>query len=216
MKFVSILRKIKSGWTSLIAATVMVASSSSSDGAVTFYLTPVSQTVPVGSSVSVELWVSGLTGTGPGVDLGDWAVQISYDDTIVSNTSNSFGTGLGSSLQSDFSVSGLIDMDEVSFEGLAFFASQADSFRLATFNFDADSVGITDLSFVVDPPFVPRAGDATGAEIPLETVGARIAVTDGGTTVPESMGILPAAMAFALCCLAGARLRRLKDAGVGA
>lgn len=125
---------------------------------VTLSLLPVSQTIDINTSANVDLFVSGL-GDLSAPSLGAFNVDIVFDDSVLSFTSVSFGTALGFSVQGvDHSVPGVLSLDEISLESVAFLdGTQAGDFRLATLTFNGHHKGTSPLGFAT---FV--LGDADG------------------------------------------------------
>ncbi len=110
------------------------------------------QNANVGDAVSVDIIVSGLESGGLNEIVSSFDLDITYDASIVSFTSVTFGPELGFSFQSDFSIPGLIDFNEVSLELDNFLqTTQGDSVNLGTLSFNAISLGMTSLGFVFDP-----------------------------------------------------------------
>jgi hypothetical protein len=117
--------------------------------AITLSLDPADQTIPVGGSAVLELNISGLTAGGPD-SLGAFALDITYDDTILAFDSVSFGSYLGDSSMFeadaffDDATPGLVYLDEVSWLfDWELDALQPDSFTLATLSFTGTGLGVS-------------------------------------------------------------------------
>jgi hypothetical protein len=115
--------------------------------AITLSLEPANQTIPFESSAVLDLNISGLTTGGPD-SLGAFALDITYDDTILAFDSVSFGSCLGdislfeADTYFDDSTPGLIYLDEVSFLfDWELDMLQPDSFTLATLTFTGIGLG---------------------------------------------------------------------------
>ena len=131
--------------------------------AVTISLDPVSQTIDVGGTATVDLNISGL-GDLAAPSLGAFFVEITFDDTILDFESEVYGILLGSTDPLDFETDivttvgvGSVSLDEISFLfDFELDALQPDSFTLATLTFTGDSVGTSALAFgtveLVDAP----------------------------------------------------------------
>jgi hypothetical protein len=171
-------------------ATILLAAPSK---ALEVSLLPVSSTIGVGGTVTIDMVISGLAAPGS-YSLGAWMTEITYNSAIVSigNTDVTLGTGIGSidSQGFDVSTSGLVFAFQVSSDLAATLnANQAASFTLGSFTFTGVAPGTTSLQF----SFL-QLSDETGL-VPLEVVhgfsanGARITVTgaggvsDGGSTL---------------------------------
>jgi hypothetical protein len=117
---------------------------------------PVSQQVPVGSPVDVEVVISGL-GVGAAPSLGAFDLDVTFDPTILSFSGLVFGDPiLGNQLDifsfgfnpsGFFESGGVIDFFEISLDAPSDLDTfQADSFTLATITFDTLSVGTSSLN----------------------------------------------------------------------
>ena len=143
-----------------------VAIIASSVQAATISIVPSSQTINVSETAAVDLVISGL-GNFASPSLGAFDVDVTFDDSILSFNSETFGTLLGSSIQGvDTSTSGVVRLGEVSLESVpALDLLQPDSFLLATLMFDGIALGTSQLGFgtVV-------LSDAFGGSIPNPTL----------------------------------------------
>ena len=147
--------------------------------AATIGFEPVSQTVPVGEPVSVDLVISGL-GDGTSPSLGGFDLFIEYDPTILALSDVSFGDPtLGDQLAIGWGATYLSSTYSSSIEelfGLSFgppwdlINFQAPSFVLATLTFDTLSVGTSPLEIVdPNPPLViSRLSDGLGNALGFE------------------------------------------------
>ena len=122
---------------------------------------PSSQFVSLGDNASVDLRISGL---GDEILTG-FDLDVSFDDSILSFQSFTFGTGLdlfglGSLQLVDDSLPGLVNVYEVSFDlddELKLF--QANDFILGTFNFGTLNYGTSPLNVAVGPLGVALSGE---------------------------------------------------------
>ena len=109
---------------------------------------PMSQVVPVGDTVDVELFISGLGDYSPD-SLGTFDLDISFDSAVLGFNSVAFGDpdpmlgdqldlfGLGSITSFDDTVSGVVNLFELSLDLASDLDTlQAGSFTLATLTFD--------------------------------------------------------------------------------
>jgi len=155
--------------------------------AITIGFEPVSQIVPVGEPVSVDLVISGL-GDGEFPSLGGFDLFIEYDPTILALSDVSFGDPtLGDQLDvsgdgSYYDYSSHSSNVEYLF-GLSYNLPwdlndlQKPSFVLATLTFDTLSVGTSSLEIVnPDPPiYVSRLSDELGNALGFERESGSIA-----------------------------------------
>ena len=164
----------------LAVVLVVVVFFSLSAFAATIGFEPVSQTVPVGESVSVDLVISGL-GDGESPSLGGFDLFIEYDPAILALSDVSFGDP---TLGDQLDVSGwgsLYDYSSYSSDveylfGLSYNLPwdlndlQKPSFVLATLTFDTLSVGTSSLEIVdPDPPiYMSRLSDELGEPLGFE------------------------------------------------
>ena len=210
MNIRSLLSSARSGWTALLAAAALGAAASSAGAAVTFYFAPVSQSVLLGGSSTFEVRA---TVTGPPGAIGAYDLSIAYNPAIVQVDSLVFGSGLdlGTLGDSDQSLSsfgaGLISLVEISFVDAAdLVAGQPGDFALATVGFTGLSVGVSPLTIISN-----GVSDENGFEVAstsVTTSTGSIEVFTGGTTVPETMGVMPAILTFGLVLYLGGRAAR--------
>jgi hypothetical protein len=153
-------------------------------------LEPDSQSIGVGSPVSMDLVVSGL-GDHASPSLGGFDFTLSYNLAVLSAASLSFGNYLnlgilGSLQNSDLSTPGIIHLDEISFESAsALQANQPSSFTLATLGFSGAGGGISAVNVTsgslsdetgqVSLQFLTKAGQ-------VEVSGAAASIPDTGSS----------------------------------
>lgn len=132
---------------SLTIAIIIVVFSSGTQSA-TLTLAPSSQAIDLNDMLSIDLLISDL-GDLSSPSLGAFDVDITFDNSILSFNSETFGTMLGLSIQNvNTSASGVIGLSEVSLELTATLDSiQPDSFLLATLMFQGIGEGTTPLGF---------------------------------------------------------------------
>lgn len=175
--------------------------------ATTIGLSPVSQTSSLGSTVQVDLDISGVNnGTTP--SLAAWDVSISADPTILSFNSATFGTnldvlGLGD-IQSVTSVAnGTTELYEISLDSAADLSSlQAQDFTLATLYFNTSGSGTTPLDISID-----SLADANGNALAADVTSATITVAQPAA-VPEPSTLALLLPALAALMWLGNRHRR--------
>lgn len=128
----------------LVASGLIVALSAvSSHAALTIGFAPTNQTVPLGSNPQVDIVATFDAIPAPSERLGGYDLIVTYDASIISFSSVSFGTALGNSLQSGSSGPGQVGLIEISLDSPV--PAQPLSFTLATLTFSADNVGFSDL-----------------------------------------------------------------------
>jgi len=161
--------------------------------AATISLTPTTQDMSIGSTASVDLNISGL-GNFTDPSLGAFFTEITFDDSILSFDSVTYGSFLGDTDPSSFETDivtivgpGFVSLDEFSFLfDFELDALQPDNFTLATLSFTATTTGSSLLEFgAMD------LSDAIGLSIldpTLETAGITVKSVPP-VTVPEP-GIL--------------------------
>jgi len=120
--------------------------------ALSISILPSSQDIKPGNIATVDLFVSGLDPSGPD-SLGAFALDITYDDTILIFTSVDFGSYLGdpsigeAMVFFDDSIPGVLYLDEVSWLlDTELDALQPDSFTLATAIFTGIDLGSSSLA----------------------------------------------------------------------
>ena len=163
-------------------------------------LSPVSQTIGVGGTATVNLNISGL-GNLSSLSLGSWLADISYNGSIVTIGAGNvtFGTQLNigtfGSVSFASSSSGLIHADETSFATAAELnGAQPGSFTLATFTFTGVGPGTTQLGFTR-----MELGDENGNDIlGFGKNGASITVTGPAGSAPDGAATLPLVLGVGL------------------
>jgi hypothetical protein len=177
--------------------------------AATLSLTPPAQTVPVGSSATVTLSISGLDPRN-GSSLGAWAGTIVFDSSILSLQSAQiqYGTGLdlgiaGSLQSTDDSAAaiGSISLQEISFESISDLeSSQSSSFPLAVFTFVSLGGGSSDISFTnVD------LSDASGNSFATPDPSIASITVQSASSVPENLHWTAAAISMGCVLVLGRR-----------
>ena len=158
----------------LIAWSIFWASSAQ---AVLLSFQPVSQNAQISDVVNVDVVVSGL-GNGVAPSLGDFDLDVSYDNSILNATGGSIGPflgdpGLGEAITFSNLLPGVVDFGEVSLLfDFELNALQADTFTLATLTFDAIGVGTSALNFTKT-----IMGDAFGQPLPVTTSSGEVIVS---------------------------------------
>ena len=116
---------------------------------------PAAQTVSVGATVQVEIFIPGLEGVSPEEIVAGYNLDVVYDSAILQATGVTFHTDLVASLgQADLSQPGVVDLSSVSLESdarLQFL--QPDQVLLATIIFTAIGPGTSNLELGPDPFF---------------------------------------------------------------
>jgi hypothetical protein len=159
--------------------------------AVTLQFDPAVQTVPAGSTVTVELVISDL-GNEAAPSLSTFDLDVTFDDSILSFLGFAFGdpvlgdqldlSGLGS-FTDVLPGAGTVNVAEVSFDLEDDLNDlQAGAFTLGTLSFSALSAGVSDLGLSVN-----ALGDASGDPLAVEIVGGRVAVSAVAVPGPASL-----------------------------
>ena len=170
----------------LLAAGVMLSAGAREARAITLDVLPASQDVALGGPVTVTLAISGL-GDLVAPSLGTFDVDLTFDPGRLSFVNASFGDpvlgaqlGVGSVKSLDAGVVGTINLFEVSLESVDDLnTGQAGAFTLATVSFLAAGTGSAAIGLAVN-----ALGDAAGAALEAEAVGASVRIT-GPVGVPE-------------------------------
>lgn len=154
--------------------------------AVVIELSPVEQDVELGNSVSIDINISGL-GDGSADSLGAFDLDLLYDSSLLDFNSVVFGDqldpfGLGSVTSVDSSVSGIVNIFELSLDSASDLdAFQTGSFTLATVTFDSLLTGTAELSLGDT-----LLSDAYGSVLlPRQTGNASVSIS-----VPEPQTLL--------------------------
>ncbi|MEM8489965.1 MAG: hypothetical protein AAF756_03990 [Pseudomonadota bacterium] len=188
-------------WTSLVVANQALAQPS-------IELDPDTDTLDGAGSISVDINITGLTGTGPFV--GGYDLDFEYDSSIFSGVMATPGASLGAPADSlfgttDFSFStfGILNLFEVSFVfDLEPLQGGLTEFTLATIDlFRADpSSGTGTTAFSTS---IFSVSDDLGGSLSIASnPGAEITLTDGAASVPA-----PATALLLLGALFGMGLR---------
>lgn len=194
---------------SLIGASLFLASATLVQAMPIVKINPSTSYGAIGDVVSVDiLWDGGGSNY-----IGDWDVDLAYDDTIVSYSGSTFYFGvdsLGCLVCGDASVPGIIDLFEVSFDSVIDLQNNQDSlgnaFKLATLDFVGLADGISLLTFGAS-----TFGDENGLGFTPDLQNGKICIGDADCTVsvPE-----PSTLSMLLLGLAGFGIRRkLKNLG---
>jgi hypothetical protein len=201
-------KHMKNSLVKLVIGVAAVAAVCQAKAAISLSLQPSSQTINVGNSAAVDLVVSGL-GNLTAPSLGGFAVDLSFDPSILSGLSASFGTqldlGVAGSVQfSDLSTPGLIHLDEVSLELAADLnAAQPGSFILGTLNLTGVGGGLGALNFTS-----ASLSDEEGQSLSFTTSGGEIQV-NGPSRVPDA-GSTAALLLLGMLGLALPRVHSLR------
>ena len=145
--------------------------------------------------------------------IGDWDIDLSYDQSVVSYSGSIFHFGVdswGCIVCGDHSTAGVIDLFEVSLDSvedlIANQNSLGNSFKLATLEFVGIADGISPLQFGnAGINFGTTFGDESGNAITPDISGGRICIGDVNCTVrvPE-----PTTLSILLIGLASLAIRR--------
>lgn len=145
-------RKSRNRVAALVAAAMVYATAGSATAGF-FYFDPYPPALSVGDTFDFNLWVGGLTDSGP-QSLKSYTLDVAFDSTILAATGVTFGTELGGggagSTQSSTISAGSVLISEVSLlSDLTLDTLQPDSFLLATIAMEAIGPGLT--AFTVGP-----------------------------------------------------------------
>lgn len=172
--------------TRTLAALCLLTISTAAQSAITLSLDPANQEALTGSSFDVRLIIAGLGGGGP-PSLGTFDVDVSFDPSILSFNTATFGDpllgdqldlgGLGSVIEVT-SKDGTINLFELSLDSAADLDTlQTAGFVLATMNFKALTTGSTVLT-----PSVKALGDALGDPLMADSIRPAVATV---SPIPE-------------------------------
>ena len=170
--------------------------------AVTLSVIPEGPAVNVGSTFSVDVVASGLV-DGAAPSIGTYDLDLSYNSSVVSFASATFGTGLnvlglGSIQDVDSSVPGKVNLFELSLDSQADLNQlQNDTFKLFTLTFNAAAAGSTALGLTIN-----ALGDAAGNSLDATLQNATVAVAP--VPLPSTVLLLLSG----LCVLVLTRTRR--------
>jgi len=179
--------------------------------AISLDFVPGTQSVALGTSVTVDVVVSGLTAATEIVSAFD--LDVTYDSTVLSATGVTFGPSLGDPFffevfeDFDISTAGVVDFAALSLLSDGDLAAlQGDSVTLATLSFDTIGVGTSSLGFILD-----AFNDVKGrnAAVLSLTVGPGSVTVNGPNPIPEPGTML--LLGTGLAGLAAWRLRRQQD-----
>lgn len=176
----------------LICALIVTLCFAGTAHAISITFSPSTQSVGAGSILQADLTISGVNVVDRSLPLGAWDVNISFDPSILSFTSATFGTnldvlGLGSTQNVSSLASGITELYEISLDTAADLASyQATSFTLVTLSFNAIGIGTSVLGININ-----ALTDADGNSL-TATVEPGSATVTGATAVPEpgTIGLL--------------------------
>ena len=132
---------------SLITSGCLLAAALPASAQLSLYLQPATSPVTPGGDTTVDLMVSGISGMGAPVGLAAFAVEVNYDNALVSPTAVAYGTHLGATLDYEDLASTPLFISSTSLEAAGFFASQPNSFSLATLTFHGLASGTSALTF---------------------------------------------------------------------
>ena len=162
----------------LIAALVSCLASPLSH-AISIGFSPVNQSVYLGDNAYVDVVVSDFQAD---ESLGDYDLNIRYDNAILDLTSIVFGSELGVSDQGFTDLGGgVFNLYELSWESPASLASQVDVFTLATLTFNTLTTGISSLDF----SNIFSLGDQYGNWLSADQGSGSIEVKEKSVNVPE-------------------------------
>ncbi|WP_019601425.1 PEP-CTERM domain protein [Teredinibacter turnerae] len=182
-----------------LVSTLLLAAHLTSANAITIDILPTEQTVLLGDQVGVDIWVSDL---GDNFALGDFDFDLTFDSSIISFDSVSFGSGLGDSWQDYSATDGLLNLNELSWETAgSLLTNQPMNFSLATILFNTEAIGSTQVSFST----VWALGDQWGNPFDFTTSDGTINVIGGVNPVP-----LPGSLPLMLSGLIAAGFVRYK------
>jgi len=155
--------------------------------AITLSFEPITQDIGVGDPASVNIVVSDLGNLAP-PSLGGFIIDVTYNAAVVAANSVTFGSMLdlgvfGSVQSSDLTVSGTIQLDEVSLEDPGDLNdAQPDSFVLATLGFTGLAPGLSPL-VVGNVSLSDELGQSL--DFVIETGSIRV-TGNGGGGVPDA------------------------------
>jgi len=163
--------------------------SGTSAQAASIEVSPVSQNIQIGNPVDVDLTISGLGDFAPD-SLSTFDLDLLFDSSILGFNSVAFGDpvlgdqldlfGLGSLTSFDDSVSGVVNLFELSFDLPGDLDTlQAGSFTLATLTFDTLGLGTSSLDLSIN-----ALGDAFGDPLVADLSSGSV------TVVPEPSTML--------------------------
>lgn len=182
---------------------------SAAHAAPTIRTIPSAATFSIGDSFTVQVEVSGLGDFVP-PSLGVFDLDVSYDPSIVSVGSASFGAGLDvlglGSIQGVSFGAGAVNLFELSLDSIDDLNNlQLDTFVLATINLAAIGNGGTSFELTLN-----AIGDAEGLSLDASIVNGRIEVaeTPPSGSVPEPGSLAMVAAGIGLAAQVTRRTRR--------
>lgn len=162
--------------------------------AATIFVTPGTQTVNVGSSVNIDVNLSGL-GNGVTPSVGTYDLDVNFDSALLSFSSVTWGTGLDvlalGSIQFATPGTGTVNLFELSLDSVSDLNSlQLPTFRLFTLSFTTLAAGTSPVTISVN-----ALGDADGVALPFNAIDGSLTIQEtGGSPVPEPSTFLPIAI----------------------
>ena len=149
---------------------------------ITIGFDPISQTVPVGDPVTVDIFISGL-GDGIAHSLSAFDLDVMFDPLILAFSAVTFGDQLDlfgfGGLSGWISNLGSINLFEISLDfPVDLDGFQAAAFVLATLTFDTISAGISPLTL-----YVNALGDAGGDPLDFRTQDGSVAAVPEPATL---------------------------------
>ena len=203
MQITHILQTLRKSAAAILTGTTLCLASVSAN-AVEIFFDPASQMVDLGDSVSVDVVITDLGDlTAPALTTFD--VDVLFDDSLLSVTGVTFGTGLDTgsfgSIQSDFGFPGGHNVFEISLEDSAdLIASQPSEFVLFTLTFDTLGVGTSPLTLNIQD-----LGDEQSNFVSADTRTGEIQIKQPSSAIPVPATF--ALMGFGLAALGYKRHR---------
>ncbi|MGH9886543.1 MAG: cohesin domain-containing protein [bacterium] len=182
-------------WVAGFAAVALLLLVAPAAHAVTLVVTPSSQDAGVGTSVSVDVLVSGLVAGAP-PSLGGFDLDIAFDPSILVLIGASLNAPLGGNAQFDFEVQGTASGAVVNLFALSSLsdpeleALQGDEFTIATLIFNTLAPGTSPLTL---GNIVLTNG--AGGSLPLQVAfNGEIVVPEPGTAIAVGLGLAALAL----------------------
>lgn len=166
--------------------------------AYTLSFAPVTQSVPLGNTATVEVRIDGILPGPPGSNdgLGDYNFEVAYDPAIIAykQATDAFSLGVAFGLGVDNSQSGRLKVSDFSLEPPDdLLALQSDAMLLLTLVFDSLAPGTSMLSFEE----ITVADVLGGRRMPTTSAGS-ITVRDAQVPEPGTLALLAGAGLIAL------------------